>query len=107
MAKQGRTPKLDEVKRGQIIDVVRLGGSTATAAAAVGCSARTVYNTAERDRKFAERLREARAMHEMTLIKRIGDAACDAKYWRAAAWMLERLDPDRFARFHPRPYRQK
>ena len=100
MAKRGRPPKLDDTKRGQILGVLGVGGSMATAAAAVGCCIRTVYNTALRDRKFYEQLRTAHAMHEVKLLKCLDAAAAQPKYWRAAAWKLERIHP---ARYRPEP----
>ena len=96
MAKRGRPPKLDSHKRGQVLGVLAVGGSIATAAAAVGCCVRTIYNTAQRDPEFFDQLRNTRAMHEVKLLKHIDDAAAQSKYWRAAAWKLERLYPDRY-----------
>lgn len=96
MAKRGRPPKLDEAKRNEIITVLRLGGTIAVAAQFVGCCSRTIYNTADRDPEFGKRMQRARASHEITLLKRIDDAASDPKYWRAAAWQLEHMYPDRY-----------
>ena len=96
MAKRGRPPKLDDTKRGQVLGVLSVGGSMATAAAAVGCCVRTVYNTMQRDPKFCERVQTARAGHEVKMLKCIDDAATEPRYWRAAAWKLERIYPDRY-----------
>ena len=96
MAKRGRPPKLDEDKRTTIVTVLTLGGTIALAARTVGCCPRTIYNTATRDPEFGKRMQRARANHELKLLKRIDDAASDPKYWRAAAWQLERMYPDRY-----------
>jgi len=96
MAKRGRPPKLDDVKRGQILGVLSVGGSMATAAAVVGCCTKTIYNTAQRDPKFFDALRSASAMEEVKLLKLIDTAAEDPRHWRAAAWKLACLDPDRY-----------
>jgi hypothetical protein len=101
MAKLGRPPKLDENKRGQILGILGVGGSMATAAAAVGCCVRTIYNTGERDREFFQAMRAARAMEEVRLLKRIDDASEQPRHWRAAAWKLERLHP---GRYRPKPH---
>ncbi len=96
MAKRGRPPKLDAHKRGQVLGVLGVGGSMATAAAAVGCCVRTIYNTIQRDPKFCERVQTARAGHEVKMLKCIDDAATEPRYWRAAAWKLEHVYPDRY-----------
>ena len=98
MSQLGRPSALDDKKRSQIIGVVALGGSIATAARAVGCCPRTIYNTARRDEAFRNELQRARAQRELTLLKSIQSAADLPQYWRAAAWMLERLFPDHYGR---------
>ena len=98
MSKRGRPPVLDSAKRGHIVSVIALGGSVATAARTVGCSARTIYSTARRDEEFRNDIQRARAQRELTLLKLIQTAAEQPQYWRAAAWLLERVFPDRYAR---------
>ena len=95
--KRGRPPVLDDVKRGNIYGVLSIGGSMAMAAAAVGCCVRTIYNTMDRDPEFKQRVQEARAGHEIKMLKCIDDAATEPRYWRAAAWKLERTNPERYA----------
>ncbi|MCG8583772.1 MAG: hypothetical protein MI757_03575 [Pirellulales bacterium] len=60
MSQLGRPSVLDDKKRSQIIGVVALGGSIATAARAVGCCPRTIYNTA-RSRKRNEGIQQLAA----------------------------------------------
>ena len=95
--KRGRPPALnDEAKRGQIYGVLGVGGSMRLAAYTVGCYVRTIYYTMERDAEFKRRCKEARAGQEIRMLKHIDDAAANPRYWRAAAWKLERTHPDRY-----------
>ena len=94
--KRGRPPTLDETKRAQICGVLSVGGGMALAADAVGCCVRTIYNTMERDAKFKAEIKRARAGSEIKLLKCIDDAAMEPRYWRAAAWKLERIRPERY-----------
>jgi hypothetical protein len=71
------------------------------AAAYVGCATSTIRSRAVRDPEFAEQLRKAELSAELTLLKSIQTAASDVKQWRAAAWALERLFPERYARRLP------
>lgn len=95
-----RKPLLDDKKRGEICGILAMGGTRAVAARYVGCSPSTVYRTAQSDRDFARHLRQAEGRAEVLQLKNITDAAQNKQYWRAAAWMLERKFPQRYA---PRP----
>ncbi len=97
MAAVGRPPILDEVKRGEIVAIVTLGLSRRTAAKYVGCSPSTISRTARRDPEFGRRLRQASRQAELGFMRNIRDAAKKPQYWRAAAWALERLNPEDFA----------
>ncbi len=101
MAKCGRRPVLDEVKRGEILVILTVGCSRRTAAKYVGCSVSTIGNTADRDPEFAAKLRHAENQAEVTFMKSINSAAKKAQYWRAAAWALERRNPEDYARRGP------
>ncbi len=101
MAKRGRKPVLDEIKKGQIIAMLAVGCSRRTAAKFIGCDVKTIANTAEREPAFAERLRQTENSQEYTHLKNIQDAAKQDKYWRAAAWVLERRFPDDYGRRGP------
>jgi len=63
----------------------------------VGCSPRTIAKTAERDPQFAAELRRAENKAEISYMKNIQKAAAKEQYWRAAAWALERRNPQEFA----------
>lgn len=100
MTQRGRLA-LDKEKQGLIVAILSMGCSQSMAAKYVGCARSTIHRTAERDPKFAERLREARGNAELGLVKRIRKAAEKDQYWRAAAWALERCFPEQYARRGP------
>ena len=103
----GRPAKLDDEVAGRLIEVLRMGGYAETAAAVAGISRQTFYNWLERGdpegraeadapfREFRERVEAARAEGEARNVGLIARAA--SKDWKAAAWMLERQYPDRWA----------
>jgi len=97
MGKRGLT---DE-KRGQILALLKLGCSQNMAADYVGCDPRTIRREAERDPTFAEKLRQAGGNAELGWLQNIRNAAKKEQYWRAAAWALERVFPERYARRGP------
>ncbi|MEE9601721.1 MAG: hypothetical protein V3V75_00345 [Thermoguttaceae bacterium] len=101
MAKRGRKPVLDRIKRREIIAILSVGCSRRTAAKYVGCAVSTIQNTADRDADFAKQLREADCKTEIGFLKNIKEAANKAQYWRAAAWALERKNPQEFAARSP------
>ena len=98
MAKRGRPAVLDNEKQGLIVAILSVGCSQSMAAKYVGCSPSTIPHTAQRDPKFAKRLREAKGNAELGLVKNIRKAAQKEQYWRAAAWALERCFPEKYAR---------
>jgi hypothetical protein len=101
MRKVGRPPVLDPIKRREIMAIVSMGCSRRTAARYVGCDAKTIRNTADRDPGFAEQLCHASQAAEIEYVKNINKAAKKEQYWRAAAWALERLNPEDFAKRSP------
>ena len=101
MAKCGRRPVLDEGKKREIVAILSVGCSRRTAARYVGCDHSTIRRTAQRDSAFDEQLRHAENQHEFTYLKNIQQAATKPQYWRAAAWVLERIFPQKYARRGP------
>ena len=101
MAKCGRRPVLDQYKKREILAIISVGCSRRSAARYVGCSPKTISNTAERNAAFARSLRQAEQKSEIDNMKNIQDAAKKAQYWRAAAWILERRNPEDFAPKNP------
>ncbi len=101
MGERGPRPVLDEIKRREIIAILSVGSSQRTAASYVGCSPQTIRNTAERDPDFAEQISRAQHSQELRYLKNVQKAADQEKYWRAAAWFLERKFPDEYGRRGP------
>jgi len=95
---------LDNVKCATIVALVRLGGSRRMAAREVGCHPATIARTAGRDPHFAERLAHAESLADRKALDIISRAQDQEKYWRAAAWVLERRNPDEFARRMPNTF---
>ncbi len=93
--------KLNETKRREICAILAVGGTRRMAATYVGCATATIRSTARRLPEFAEQLRKAELGPEITFLTAIKTAAGDAKQWRAAAWALERLFPERYAKRPP------
>ena len=90
-------PVLDDFKKGLIINMVTEGSSQRSAAGAVGCAPSTITRTAKRDRQFGLDLLQAHELLKMRALRTMNRVADQDKHWRAAAWLLERLEPDRFA----------
>jgi hypothetical protein len=101
VAKPGRPPVLDDLKQRDIITILSVGCSRRTAAKYVGCAPSTIQNTAERIGKFADKLHRAENQAVVTHMTNIHKAAKKEQYWRAAAWALERLNPEEYATPHP------
>jgi hypothetical protein len=100
----GRPPVLDDAKKGEICAILAVGCSRATAARYVGCHPDTIRNTAERDEDFAMALERAESKHEVKHLAFIDKAAKEGKYWRAAAWALERKYPGRYGTRRPNTF---
>jgi hypothetical protein len=99
--KPGRPPVLDDDKRRTIIAMLTNGSSARVAAAYVGCAPTTIARTAGRDPDFAAELARAQQNAEIEALRFLRKAARKDRYWRAAAWLLERRNPDDFARREP------
>lgn len=107
----GREPEaIDLATAERLARLLERGVAIEQAAAAVGIPRRTIYNWLERAGEvgapevyvqFAERIEQARSKCEADLVETIADEARED--WRAAAWLLERLAPERFARPSVRP----
>jgi hypothetical protein len=89
-------PLLDSAKQREVCVVVAIGGSLHAAARHVGCSFDAIQATAEKDPQFAQQLARAEADFEIVLLHSIQEAG--KKSWNAAAWILERVRPDRYGK---------
>ena len=95
---RGRRRSLDPPKKLDICHRVAQGDSLEEAADAAGVSLRTVQRARKSDEDFDHDLRLALQATPDPL--RIMQSAARA-HWRAAAWLLEREDPERYARRSP------
>jgi transposase len=93
--------KLTDDRTAQICTLLRAGTTVDLAAEATGISRRTFYDWLERDPDFRQSVDEAKAQAEATLVARVAKASA-AGSWQAAAWLLERRWPQRWAK-GPRP----
>lgn len=96
----GRPPVLDEGKRREICAILAVGCNRETAAKYVGCHRTTITKTAQRDEGFALALEQAESKYEILHLSHINKAATEGRYWRAAAWALERKYPARYGQSH-------
>ncbi len=94
--KPGRPRVLDDSKREQVCALVSAGVSLRKSAEYVGCSHSTLCREARRDKEFHQQLRKAKGMTQLAPLEAMRQAA--QSNWRAAAWMLERSDPEQFGR---------
>jgi hypothetical protein len=92
----GRPRALDETKRREVCALITAGCGIEGAARYVGCAPSTIRREALRNVQFNEELRRANLAAELSPLNAMRHAA--ATHWRAAAWLLERTNPQRFAR---------
>ena len=88
---------LDERRRAEICAIVGVGCSQATAARYVGCTPGAISAAKKRIASFREEMLHAEAHHELVLVRHIHQAAVGPNGWRAAAWLLMRRYPERYA----------
>jgi hypothetical protein len=81
-----------------VIALLSLGFSRRTAARHVGCTHTTIARAAERHPHFAFQIADAEMRADFGALKQVREASKQDKYWRAAAWFLERRLPDEFGR---------
>lgn len=100
MSNAGR-PRLlaDEEKRRTLFAMIAVGSGREAAARHLGCSVWTIAREAVRDPEFGRRLRDAETSAELLPLQMMRKAS--GSHWRAAAWLLERLNPEQFVRRRP------
>jgi hypothetical protein len=94
--KPGRPRALDDAKRREICALISAGCGIEGAAKYVGCAASTIRREGVRNPEFGDALRRAQLSAELAPLQLMRGFA--RKYWRAAAWLLERTNPQRFAK---------
>ncbi len=100
----GRKTKLTPEVQKRICEIIRAGNFAATAASVVGIDESTFYRwmsegekaTRGQYREFRNAVKKASAEAEQKNVKYIQSAA--PKNWQAAAWWLERRNPDTWGR---------
>jgi IS30 family transposase len=94
--KAGRPRALDKIKRHEICALVSMGSSLEGAARYVGCAPSTIRREAARNPGFNDALRRSSFSAEIVPLQAMRGFA--KKHWPAAAWLLERIDPQRFGK---------
>lgn len=94
--KPGRPRALDDAKRREVCALISAGCGIEGAARYVGCVASTIRREGARNPEFGDAIRRAHVSAELTPLQMMREFA--RKYWRAAAWLLERTNPQRFAK---------
>jgi hypothetical protein len=92
---------IDSKMATKICGLLALRYSQNMAAEHLGCDSSTITRTAKRDPVFKERLIEARSDASIEALRLIRHTGSQERYWRAAAWMLERRHPDEYGRRAP------
>jgi hypothetical protein len=95
----GRPPALDDPKRREICALLNAGLEFTEAARYVGCTPRTIRNEIRRNPDFRREVHDALLAARLAPEKLLRQAA--GRNWRAAAWLLERTDPQAYARRSP------
>lgn len=103
----GRPSKLTEDAQRTICRLIEVGNTVEVAADAAGIGEETFYGWMRRGersgkanaphREFRAAIEQARATAEATMVTRIAKAAANGS-WQAAAWLLERRAPERWAK---------
>lgn len=107
-----RPSKLTDEVQEATARLIKVGVTVEVAAETVGISPETFYDWMRRGelkgsreakyRKFRAAVEQARAEAEATLVTRVAKAASNGS-WQAAAWLLERRSPERWAKIKERP----
>jgi hypothetical protein len=93
-------PILDQAKQEEICRIIALGGTRALAARAVGCTERTIRNTARRDPNFRRMLRTNEVSPELKLLTTLVSAGTAGDHLPVTKWALERIYPQRYGWRH-------
>lgn len=105
--KRGRPTLLTPETAQRVVDALKAGNFLDTAAAYVGVNRKSLHEWLKKGRAkgardpyrgFVVQVDEAMAQAEVMFAARIANAAGDPRHWTAAAWMLERRWPDRWAK---------
>lgn len=89
-----RHVKLDAAKQEIFCAMVSVGCSARRAAKLCGVGESAIREREKNDPQFRERYLNAKQIREIAPLRQIKEAG--GKSWRAAAWTLERLDPEEY-----------
>jgi hypothetical protein len=95
---------LDATKRAKIIGMLSMGCSRRMAARQVGCAPSTITRTADRDEEFGQDVADAESQADIRALRLIRNTAQQERYWRVAAWLLERRNPEEYGRRAPHTF---
>ena len=100
----GRPSKLTPETQARIVSAVRCGASFKNACVAAGISERTFQRWRQKGEHQGAKTEYRRFWRDLTQAEQEGQTARLAiiqeaarNDWRAAAWLLERMDPERFS----------
>jgi hypothetical protein len=99
--KAGRPEFLDAVNKARVLGLIELGHSRRTAGRLLGCAGSTITRAAARDPEFFSQLANAESRVDTDALKLIRQTASQERYWRAAAWLLERRNPEEYGQRKP------
>jgi len=97
MARARKSAQLDDRDRKVFLGLLQLGCSRRMAASYIGRSIQAITWAIRRDPNFAAEVSKSETSAEVGYLKNIRKAAEKEQYWRAAAWALERRNPNDFA----------
>jgi transposase len=101
---RGRKPVLDETKKRQVVSMLLDGCTRRAIARFFQCSLSTISRTAQRDPEFGEKVARAERGQEIWSARTVTRTCQQDKYWRAAAWVLERRAPEVYGKPQPGKY---
>jgi len=93
---EGRPRVLNDSKRSEILELISDGLDLQQAARHVRCSIRTIRREMKRDPGFGSEVRRSEKFAQVNPLQAMQRAV--HHNWRAAAWLLERMFPERFAK---------
>jgi hypothetical protein len=101
----GRKRLLTDASQREICALISAGCGLTEAAKYVRCTPITIRREAQRNPEFADRIRNAQMSAQLTPLQSLRKAS--ASHWRAAAWLLERIEPNRFVKRNPQMFTDK
>lgn len=96
----GRPRLLEPAKCREICELAALGYNLTDVARVLGYNVKTIRRHLQRDECFRREFRAAQLAARTDPLKTLRRKA--GRYWRAAAWLLERTSPESFAKRPPR-----